>query len=389
MSAGASPMNAKVGPSARPADSQSRLNMELEPLLEAVLETVGASVMILDQNRQILLASRQLLQDLNLRQPPIGIRPGEALGCVHARDNSSGCGGAKTCSTCGTLLAYLQSQAGGEPVDGECLLNVRHGHIEEPREFRIRAFPIKFRGEPCTVISLTDISHQKRREALEKFFFHDILNTVQGLVGWSRMLAQGHWEHAETASKRVALLAERLSRDIEDHRALVMAEAGTLQVSARPIHPETILDIIEGTFANHEVARGKCLEVARTSTDDLLVTDESLATRVVANMVKNALEATSPGGTVRVWMRCDPESCEFCVWNAGIIPQPVAQQIFLRSFSTKAEKGRGIGTFSMKLFGERYLGGRVRFTSTQSEGTVFSLTLPRKGLAADHPGARS
>jgi signal transduction histidine kinase len=34
----------------------------------------------------------------------------------------------------------------------------------------------------------------------------------------------------------------------------------------------------------------------------------------------------------------------------------------------------------MKLFGERYLGGSVAFTSRAPEGTVFSLTLPKVAL---------
>ena len=41
-------------------------------------------------------------------------------------------------------------------------------------------------------------------------------------------------------------------------------------------------------------------------------------------------------------------------------------RIFQRSFSTKAERGRGLGTYSMKLLGEGYLHGRVRESRTGS-----------------------
>ena len=54
-------------------------------------------------------------------------------------------------------------------------------------------------------------------------------------------------------------------------------------------------------------------------------------------------------------------------------------RIFQRYYSTKGEPGRGLGTYSMKLFGEQYLGGEVRFDTSESEGTVFSLRLPRGG----------
>ena len=68
------------------------------------------------------------------------------------------------------------------------------------------------------------------------------------------------------------------------------------------------------------------------------------------------------------------------VSNPEIMPQEVQFQIFQRSFSTKGEVGRGIGTYSMKLFGERYLGGKVDFVSYSPEGTTFRLSLPKKPL---------
>ena len=66
----------------------------------------------------------------------------------------------------------------------------------------------------------------------------------------------------------------------------------------------------------------------------------------------------------------------FTVRNEGVIPPMVQEHIFQRSFSTKAQYGRGLGTYSMKLLGERYLGGKVSFVSNAECGTVFSLELP-------------
>jgi sensor histidine kinase regulating citrate/malate metabolism len=61
-----------------------------------------------------------------------------------------------------------------------------------------------------------------------------------------------------------------------------------------------------------------------------------------------------------------------------VIPEKVALRIFQRSFSTKAKKGRGIGTYSMKLFGERYLGGKVGFETNEEKGTMFFIELPER-----------
>jgi len=93
-------------------------------------------------------------------------------------------------------------------------------------------------------------------------------------------------------------------------------------------------------------------------------------------MIKNALEATEKNGTVNVYAEKDGEYLVFSVHNKGVIPEDIALNIFKRSFSTKEGKGRGLGTYSMKLFGENYLGGKVTFSSTEEKGTIFSISLP-------------
>ena len=68
----------------------------------------------------------------------------------------------------------------------------------------------------------------------------------------------------------------------------------------------------------------------------------------------------------------------FTVHNDQVMPDEIQLQVFQRSFTTKGQPGRGVGTYSMKLFGERYLAGKVSFTSREPEGTTFTLVLPKR-----------
>jgi sensor histidine kinase regulating citrate/malate metabolism len=52
----------------------------------------------------------------------------------------------------------------------------------------------------------------------------------------------------------------------------------------------------------------------------------------------------------------------------------VQLQIFKRSFSTKG-KGRGLGTYSIKLLTENYLDGNAGFESREDIGTIFRVSL--------------
>jgi sensor histidine kinase regulating citrate/malate metabolism len=58
------------------------------------------------------------------------------------------------------------------------------------------------------------------------------------------------------------------------------------------------------------------------------------------------------------------------------MPKEVQLQLFQRSFSTKG-RGRGIGTYSIKLLTEKYLRGKVDFISNEGTGTTFNLYFPK------------
>lgn len=97
----------------------------------------------------------------------------------------------------------------------------------------------------------------------------------------------------------------------------------------------------------------------------------------MTNMIINALEASENGDTIKVWFDFDNNWICFNVWNRQDIPKIIEKRIFQRNFSTKGTMGRGWGTYSMKLLGEKGLNGKVDFTSSIKNGTTFRLSLPR------------
>lgn len=123
------------------------------------------------------------------------------------------------------------------------------------------------------------------------------------------------------------------------------------------------------------IKKGKSVIINEDALDLDFSTDSTLLKRVLTNMIKNALEASPQNEQVTVNTYLNQDKLVFSVHNNTFIPHTVQLQLFQRSFSTKG-KGRGIGTYSMKLFGERYLKGKVWFTSTENEGTYFYIEIP-------------
>ncbi len=348
-------------------------------LLTGLLDAMTEAVLILNPHRQIVMANRVVREMLDMQNSDvlIGMRPGEALGCLRACVGPSGCGTSEFCSTCGGVNAILTGIAGRGDMQ-EC--NVPRGN-GEPLDLLVRTTPLMLDGQRFVIVALADISHEKRRRALEQTFFHDLLNTASGLRMLGELLEQV--KPAEQGELRRALRqgVEQMIDEVRAQRDLLAAENRELAVQPMPLHARGLLRDVLESYERHPAAEGLRLELDPHAQDVQFTSDPVLLVRVLGNMVKNALEACQPGQSVTVGCSEADNGVRFWVRNPGCMPRPVQLQLFNRSFSTKGN-GRGLGTYSMKLLTECYLGGKVDFSSTPQAGTTFCAWYPRD-LRAD------
>lgn len=345
------------------------------PLLQTLLDALPGMVAILNLHRQVIVANQAMLTRFGLSAGEVlGKRTGELVGCENSGQGPDGCGTAVPCTTCGAVAASIDGQLG--PAVRECRLL-----LDEPvaaaLDLRVTAAPIQIGGEPFVICSMEDIGSQKRLAVLTRMFFHDARNVLGGIKGYlyrlTRRLGPGAAEGREVT--QLSALTDRLVDEIEAQADLMRAESGELEVQPQTASAPALVSDVVRIYSAHPAADNRSI-----CSDEVwpgqLVTDVQLFARVLGNMLLNALEATPPGGRVEIACREQGDRVTFCVSNPGVIPKNVQLQIFHRSFSTK-QPGRGLGTHSMKLFSERYLQGRVSFTSREPEGTVFTLSLPK------------
>ena len=71
------------------------------PVMDGLLTTTNGLLAILNENRQIISANHSLMSMLGIENPEevLGLRPGEAVKCIHVSDSPNGCGTSKFCST--------------------------------------------------------------------------------------------------------------------------------------------------------------------------------------------------------------------------------------------------------------------------------------------------
>lgn len=379
MSTEAAPITTYFAPAGRDDARELRRKSELlrgHPLVQTILDALPGMVVILNLRRQVIVANRALLEKLHLSADAVlGKRTGELIGCGSWKQGPDGCGTAPTCSTCGAVAAAMEGHSGTAVRECRLLLDEP---VAAALDLRVTAVPIEIGGEPFVVCSMEDIGAQKRLAVLTRMFFHDALNVLGGVKGYlyslTRHLGAGGAERRDVA--QLSALTDRLVDEIEAQGDLMRAESGELDVQPQTASAVALVGDVVRIYLAHPSAGGRTI-----CSDDVwpgqLVTDVQLFARVLGNMLLNALEATPRGGRVKIACREQLERVVFSVSNPGVMPELVQLQIFHRSFSTKGQPGRGLGTHSMKLFSERYLQGRLCFTSREPEGTVFTLSLPK------------
>jgi PAS domain-containing protein len=350
------------------------------PIVDAALKAFGGLIAVLNQHRQVLALNTALLEELGIEDPEqvLGLRPGEVLGCVHSAEAPAGCGTSRACRSCGAAIAMVACLDRGAGVSEECVITLERGGERTELSFKIRATPLDCDEERLILLFLEDQTDDKRRRTLERAFYHDICNTIQALCGMTELLAMEGGAPIPSSISKLSELADRLNKEVQIQRALTMAKSSSYQIHRQRTTASALLRELEHLVATHPLAGTRRLVISTAQSDASLVTDTSLALRVLTNMVVNALEASSPGDEVRVRLGdSDDSMLRFEVWNAGIIHEDVAIRVFERHFSTKPGAGRGTGTYAMKLFGETMLGGKVSFSSKADEGTTFTLALRR------------
>ncbi len=344
------------------------------PLVRDLLRAIPNIVLVLNYQRQIVLANDRLLEHLQLRdfEQVLGQRPGELLNCIHAFETPGGCGTTRFCRYCGAVRAILRAQQGKVDVE-ECRIIQDNG---KALDLRVWTTPIDFNGETLVIFAVMDIEDEKRRAILERTFFHDILNTAGLIRGSAELLP------VVTEPERVAQLQSILSSAVQElieeiriQRELNAAEQGDLPVNFEPVTAYALLCNLARSYATHSIARQKHIQVTPPVKEIVFYSDPRLLTRVLGNLIKNALEASQPDEVVT--LHCAPvgDAVQFTVHNSAVMTAAVQAQMFQRSFSTKGA-GRGIGTYSVKLLTEHYLHGKVDFQSQEGMGTTFSVTYP-------------
>lgn len=286
-------------------------------------------------------------------------------------------------------------QAGGSALSGREMTLLGRDGLEVPVETHIRVFS---RGEDRVFIeSAIDISSRKAlekrmqdlRDEWDAFIRHELRSPLTPILAFSQILIEDYAEvqHNEKVMKYLDAIwqgGKRLERLLDLTREVSQYENGEIVLHQFDVDVvRTVKDSIKdavlgvgGESVDSEHRAKFTWEKANGQTEFAMVHDPQKIQRAISNLVKNALEHDD--GEVNIHFEEVGDSVCISVHNWGEpIPEDRVNTIFEKFNTTKrSKKGTGLGTTIARLFVEAH-GGRIWATSSESEGTTFTILLPK------------
>ena len=178
--------------------------------------------------------------------------------------------------------------------------------------------------------------------------------------------------------------SDRLLAMINDLLDLTRIEQGRIKLDLRPASPTELASEAVSRFESR--ARDLDIDLGTVAAADLppVLADAERIGHVFDNLVGNALEHTTRGGSIRLSAEADTDCVRFAVADTGegIAPEhlPHLFEKFYRVPGTRHAQGAGLGLAIAREIVAAH-GGQIDVTSRPGQGTTFTFTLPTAPIA--------
>lgn len=248
----------------------------------------------------------------------------------------------------------------------EALLEKEHHTVDELRELN------RMKGEFVAVVS------------------HELRTPVTALIGYAKTLRQPEFANdvmmRDEFLERMERQSDRLLRLVENLLTASRIESQQLPLAlGRVLFEDLVREVIESLAAD---ANRVHVQIAHDL--PVLTTDRQLLSRVLQNLVDNALKYSPAGSPCELEASVVDGSIVFWVQDYGIgIPKDEQPRIFGRFYqvdqsSTRTFRGAGLG-LSLVQDLLHHLGGTIDVQSAEGKGSRFTVTLPIRHPSLDQP----
>ncbi len=217
---------------------------------------------------------------------------------------------------------------------------------------------------------------------------HEIRNPLTSVIGFAQLLAKTSLdENQKNHVQSIALSSEHLLDIVNDLLDLSKIDGGFLKLDQTPFYPFKVAQETITLFAARANEKGLKLNIIETSSSSILVVlgDAYRLKQMLINLIGNAIKFTEKGGVTITIGSTQSDSnnllLTFEIADTGIgIDNDKINELFERFVQadrgiTRKYGGTGLGLAIVKKLATLH-GGSISATSTPSQGSNFTLTLP-------------
>ena len=260
----------------------------------------------------------------------------------------------------------------------------------------IQATEFKIRTKAYKLISLQDINTELEQQELESWkklvrvLTHEIMNTAIPISTLSNVInemfeeengQEKAWEKFNEKEqqniKRSLTTIEKRSQGIVD---FVRATKSFTHMARPKFELVSVNEWVKSVLALYKPEfeqKNISAEVTLLNADNKLKLDQNLMEQVLINLIRNSIEAMEDQANAHVKLelkRTEENRIQLILSDNGKgMNAAVLENIFIPFFTTKKE-GSGIGLSLSKQIMQIH-GGNIYVSSTENEGTEFSLIL--------------
>jgi len=232
-------------------------------------------------------------------------------------------------------------------------------------------------------------TEQTRRRLLGDLA-HELRTPLATVEAYHEGLADGVIDPDPTTVDVLTDATSRLRRLVEDVSVVSMAEEGRLALDLRPVDlRDLVTNAIDAIRPTADTV-GITLPHHVPETPVTVDADPDRLAQVLANLLANAIEHTSDGGTIGVTVtRQDHRAkIEITDTGAGISPQHlphIFQRFYRADPARRRTRGSGIGLTISRAIVQGHGGDLIAASPGEGQGATFSVDLPTSGGSTRSP----
>lgn len=164
-------------------------------------------------------------------------------------------------------------------------------------------------------------------------------------------------------------------------------ESGRLMVQPKPTDISKLLDELTHELTPKIRERKQSLTIRADGTIGEMMVDPGLLRQIYLNLITNAMKYSPDESSITVHLKMENGGLISSVADKGYgIPPQDKERVFQKFYRgenilKKGQDGTGLGLYLIKTIVESFK-GKVWFTSTLGEGTVFYFSIPSSGMQA-------